>query len=414
MGGLRWSHLDRMFCFIFFFPFCSLLDRLLKRIIVQSKVFLKLAASNREECKQKMTEAFSRLEKIKKQGDMVIEEFAKDLEASFTEVVKQLTKFLSSDDAVKRFITWKPEEVPVKSSSCKDTKHVQITKVLSSRLRELIEKWEEDNKVFASVQESFLQRIQQQFNTVAVQLDELQRLASGFTWGSTRQDDSWTRPWPWMLGAGAFFGSLKLTIFFGAENRDRLLRPFKFAPSAFEKFLSAITKIFRQCTMNKEYKSGFMESSSKTYLTVASKEEVVTNFVKDKLSGLTCLLDEIKHHLPKLIEADKKLYRKLKTDKRSSENLRKVYQPLKDEGSTLRGELTEFGIRNVCAVDIKSNELLWREDVPSRLGSGACGAVYQAQLKRNEDVKTVALKVYKEELSASNASAVVDEVECLR
>ena len=392
-----------------------MLDYLLKRIIVQSKVFLKLAASNREECKQKMTEAFSRLEKIKKQGDKVVEEFAKDLEASFTEVVRQLTKFLSSDDVVKRFITWKPEEVPVTSSSCKDTKHVQITKFLSSRLRELIEKWEEDNKVFASVQESFLQRIQQQFNTVTVQLDELQRLASGFTWGPTRQDDSLTRPCPaWMLGAGAFFGSVKLTIFFGAENRDRLLRPFKFAPSAFERFLSAITKIFRQYTMNKEDKSAFMESSSKTYLTVASKEEVVTNFVKDKLSGLKCLLDEIKHHLPKLIEADENLYIKLKTDKRSSENLRKVYQPLKDEGSTLRGELTEFGIRNVCAVDIKSNELLWREDVPSRLGSGACGAVYQAQLKRNEGVKTVALKVYKEELAATNASAVVDEVECLR
>ena len=376
-------------------------------------MFLKHAASGREKGKQKMKEALFRLGKFKKQGDKVIEDLAKDLEASINDVVKQLTKYLSSDDVEKRFTTWKEEEIPVISSSWEDTK-VQIVKLLVSRLRELIEKWEQDNNLFASAHESFVQRIQQQFNTVAVQLNELQRLASGFTWGPTRQVDSLTRPWPWMLGAHAFFGSAELAISLGIENRDRLLQPFKFAPSAFEKLSSALTQIFGIPLRYRWDKKAFMESISKTYLTVASTEEVVKNFVKGNLSGLTRLLDEIEHHFPKLIEADEQLYRKLETDGRSCQNLRKVYQPLKDEGSTLRGKLAEFGIRNVCAVDITSNELLWKEDVPSLLGSGAFGAVYQGQMRRNEDIKTVALKVYKEELAASNASAVVDEVEYLR
>lgn len=87
---------------------------------------------------------------------------------------------------------------------------------------------------------------------------------------------------------------------------------------------------------------------------------------------------------------------------------------MKGKGPTLRGELAVFGVRNVFAVDIKSEELLSEEDESSRLGSGVFGALYQGKIRRNEEVKNVALKVYKEELAASNASAVVEEVEFLR
>ena len=160
--------------------------------------------------------------------------------------------------------------------------------------------------------------------------------------------------------------------------------------------------------------TAFMAANSKTYLDVASKEDVLRNFVKDKFSGSQNLLDEIEICLPKLIDAEEKQYTRLENEERSQAALREVYQPLRDEGSTLRGELAVFGVRNVCAVDIKSEELLWEEDESSRLGSGVFGAVYRGQMRRNEELKNVALKVYKEELAASNASAVVEEVEFLR
>ena len=365
---------------LFSFLFCRWLDYLLKRIIIQAKMLMNYAARNREEVKQKMEEIHLRLEKIKIEKDKVTEELAKDLEACINYVVRQLTEYLSSEDVKKFFTTWEPEEVPVGFSSWGGTKE-KVTKLLSSRLREVIKKWEEDNKVFSNAHGTFMKHVQQRLNSVSIQLDELQRDVTAFVWGPTRQDDSFTRQLPWE--AAALFGSFFFSDVFNWLRYG----------------LSETT---------------FMKENSTTYLFLASKPDVLTNFVKDKFSGSQHLLDEIEIYLPKLIKAEEKLYALLETEKRTLAALREVYQPLKDKGSSLRGELAVFGIRNVCAVDIKSEDLLWKEDESSRLGSGVVGAVYRGQMRRNEELKNVALKVYKEELAASNASAVVKEVEFLR
>lgn len=380
-------------------------------------MYMNDAARNREEFKQKMKEVNLRLEKIKIEKDKVTEELAKDLEACINYAVRQLTEYLSSEDVKKFFTTWKLEEVPVECSSWGETKE-KVTKLLSSRLQEVIKKWEEDNKVFSNAHGTFMKHVQQRLNSITVQLDELQRDVTTFVRDPTTQDDSFTRPWPWVYSLAALVGSFWLSINFGVENRNRLLGPFKFAASAFDKFTRAVTWVFLRDVFNglkyKQDKTAFMAENSKTYLSVASKEEVLTNFVKDKFSGSQKLLGEIKISLPKLIEAQEKQHRRLETEERSQAALREVYQPLKDKASTLRGELAVFGIRNVCAVDIKSEELLWKEDESSRLGSGVFGAVYRGQMRRNEELKNVALKIYKEELAASNASAVLEEVEFLR
>ena len=415
-GGLPWSHLGRMSCFIFV-PFCRWLDHLLKRIIIQAKVLMKNAVKDREEVKEKMEQVHLRLEAIKNDKDKVIEDLATDLDGCISKVVRQLTEYLSSDDVKSRFTSWKPDEVErTEMSSWGETK-VQVTTLLSSRLQKFIRNWEEDNKVFANARESFLQHIHQRLNTVAVQLDELQRDVTGFTWGPRREEVTLIRPWPWMLSAAAFFGSALLSINFGLENRDRLFRPFSLAPSSFDKLLSYSTYASSYLINSLKYnqdKIAFMESNSETYLSVASIKKLVTNFVKDEFRGPKHWLNEIEDRLPKLIEADEKLYGELETEERSQDALREVYKPIKDEGSTLRGQLAVLGIRKVCPVDFKSEELLWKEDESSRLGSGAFGAVYQGQMRGNEEVKTVALKVYKEELAASNATAVMEEVEWLR
>ena len=189
------------------------------------------AAREREEIKQKIKQVHLRLEEIKKDKEKVTEELAKDLEGCINDVVRQLTKYLSSDDVKKRFTTWKSEEVPVECSSWEETQ-VQVTKLLSSRLQEVIKKWEEENKVFANAHDTFFKQVQQRLNSITVQLDELQRDVTAFVWGPTRQDDSFTRPWPWMYSIAVLFGSFLLSINFGLENRNVLLQPFKLAPSA--------------------------------------------------------------------------------------------------------------------------------------------------------------------------------------
>ena len=83
--------------------------------------------------------------------------------------------------------------------------------------------------------------------------------------------------------------------------------------------------------------------------------------------------------------------------------------------SKLIGQLVVFGIKNVFDDQIKSEELIWKEEESSRLGSGAFGAVYEGQMGSHEKAKVpVTLKVYQSEFFASNAIEVMDEVQYLR
>ena len=99
---------------------------------------------------------------------------------------------------------------------------------------------------------------------------------------------------------------------------------------------------------------------------------------------------------------------------RSKEKTKDRYQPILVEGSQLRDQLALFGITDVCVVKIDREELDWREEMSSRLGSGAFAAVYKGTMRRREEVTTVALKVCKEALNADNASEIMQEMKFLR
>lgn len=283
------------------------------------------AARNREEVKQKIEQVHLRLEEIKKEKDKVTEELAKDLEGCINDVVRQLTEYLSSDDVKKRFTTWKAEEVPVRCRSWEKTP-VQVTKLFSSRLQEVIKKWEEENKDFANAHDTVLKQVQQRLNSITLQLDELQRDVTVFVWGPTRQDDSLNRPSLWMFGEAALFG-----IFGLVTTIWQSLLPPVFDTPALLISLTDVGRLFIIAFDTLKYKldeTAFMTANSESYLYEASKEHVLRNFVKDKFSGSQNLLDEIKIRLPKLIVAEEKQYTRLEYDERSQVALREVYQPL--------------------------------------------------------------------------------------
>ena len=162
-------------------------------------------------------------------------------------------------------------------------------------------------------------------------------------------------------------------------------------------------------------RKAFMAKKSASYLADATQTNEVKKLVEEMLRGLKDNLVKIEAHLPQLIKADKKLYQHPQAEERSQDALCRVYHPIKDKASKLIGQLVVFGIKNVFDDQIKSEELIWKEEKSSRLGSGAFGAVYQGQMGSHEKVKVaVTLKVYKDEFLASNAIEVRDEVEYLR
>ena len=73
-----------------------------------------------------------------------------------------------------------------------------------------------------------------------------------------------------------------------------------------------------------------------------------------------------------------------------------------------------FGIKEVRTMDINCNDLEWKDDGNSLLGTGAFASVYRGKLKLQEDEQSVALKVWKEQLNESNASAFLAETDALR
>ena len=353
-------------------------------VILQSNILISRVVSSRDEVKQKMEQVLLRLDTIKNHQDQVIQNLRKDFEDRINEVVEPLTEYLSSDAVKSRFVAWRPDQVPPEKGSWKETEG-QIRELLSIRLIEIVDKWEDENMAFESARESILQHIQQSFNSVAVQMYEAQR----DNLGNDPEDQN--------------FILIRLLVYVGyllLWSVSWVLR----------KMMSENPDMLRY----KQNRCLLMAEKSTTYLAAVTQGNDLRKLVKDKLRGLKVFLDQLEACVPELIRADELLYMELTDEKSLRDASCQVYQQRKDEMSTLRGELVQFGIRNVCAVDIKSNELLWKEDVPPRHGSGAFWAVYQGQMRRNEDVKTVALKVYKEEITASNAGAIMEDVECLR
>ena len=141
--------------------------------------------------------------------------------------------------------------------------------------------------------------------------------------------------------------------------------------------------------------------------------------MEDKLRVAKLYLDQIiEERLPALIEADRELYKQLSLqlseEARSKKETKARYQPIFVDGSQLRDQLALFGITDVCEVKIDREELDWKEEMSSHLGSGAFAAVYKGTMRRREEVTTVALKVCNEALNADNASEIMQEVKILR
>ena len=65
-------------------------------------------------------------------------------------------------------------------------------------------------------------------------------------------------------------------------------------------------------------------------------------------------------------------------------------------------------------MEISTNDLEWLDDRSSLLGTGAFASVYRGKLKLPEKEQLVALKVWKDQLNDSNASAFLAEAETLR
>ena len=362
------------------------------------------ASRDHDKVASKMALILVRLFVIEKQQNEVMADLRGYLKSRTALAVKELSDYLRSDDVRSRFTSWTLDEVPRAEASWEVTKS-NITKVLESRLRDIIEHWEEDSQVFGDARESLLQHFQQRYNFVEGQLRNLQSsvTADGYVPESGPPGEGFSIAEKVIIGVTSpiWVPLTLVALVIGVPVVGVM---------AIKNMLEGNSRVRKY---DKD-KCAFMAEASADYLDDVTNEAVLKTFVKDQLKEAKLCLKQIEARIPGLIQADKMLYQQLKDETRSQKEIKELYQPIEDDASEIRGHLAVFGLKEVHAGDISSEELDWKEDESSFLGSGAFASVYQGKMKRHGEERTVALKVCKELLDTRNASLILTEVELLR
>ena len=365
-------------------------------------MFVVNASRSNEEINQKMKEINHRLQAIGKDQKKVV----KDLHGSFNDkvngVVQQLCEYLSSKEVTEEFTSQSWDEFPYLDdlAGWKEAEE-EITTVLSSQFQEIVKRWEEENQVFANARLFLMSMFENCYDGVQFELQNLQSDATGIGISEKK-----TFRFHFSIARRAFMKIRSVTVgtlLFIADKIDEV----------FDSELGYSVGDF--CEFDEE---SFMKKASMSFLAKRRKNKELRRFVEDKLRVAKQYLDQIEERLPALVEADRELYeqlsRKLLKETRFEKKTKARYQPIFVDGSQLRDQLALFGITDVCVVKIDREELEWKEEMSSRLGSGAFAAVYKGTMRRREEVTTVALKVCNGELNADNASEIMQEMKILR
>ncbi|XP_044180686.1 uncharacterized protein LOC114957362 isoform X1 [Acropora millepora] len=381
------------------------LDFLLSRLIFQAKAFISNASKVRQVVFLKMTKILQRLVAIETQQNKVMEELTEYLSKRVSHALTQLSKYLSTEEVRKRFTSWTLDDAPKAEMSWEATENL-MKKTLSRRLRDIIEQWEEDNKVFSTARESLLKHFQQRYNFVEEQLRNLQGVVIADNVGSletSNKDGSLTVAQKVVVGVTSpiWIPLSLVALVIGAPVVG----------------IMALTEKLQDKKKLKKYnedRCAFMTKESAEYLDKVNNEIVLRQFVNEQLQEAKLCLEGIKARIPELIQADKMLCEQLGYETRGKKQLLRLYQPILSKASVLRGTLAVFGFNDVFGEEISLKTLDWQEDESHRLGSGAFAVVYKGTMTRNGPNQPVALKVYNKELSAMNACEILAEVELLR
>ena len=356
-------------------------------------MFVVNASKSPQEIREKLGKIFNRLEAIEKDQGKEIKDLRESFREQVNSVVHQLLQHLLSDDIKIRFTKWSKEDAPDEDGSWKEVEE-NVNAALSTRFLEIVDEWEEENKVFSTTRTFLMEQFQDYFNNVEFKLQNVQSEAADD--GSSNpnkvafriQLSFWQKALWNMKNFSLGLGRLLIKV-----RNFRLGAAIKSA----NELASNVVKIL--------YKD-LLKDVSKDILTDSMKKKLKP-FVEDKLNDVKLYLDRIEARLQEMINADRQLYEQL--SKRSAR-----YQPLFYVAEQNRDQLAKFGLSEVCAVKIDREELEWKEETSSCLGRGASGTVYQGTMKRDGEVKNVALKVWNEALDAANAKEIMEEIKILR
>ena len=372
-----------------------------------TKAFIRNSSEDRQQVVERMNLITDRLQSIERQQSLVSTELQAYLKNKTDNAVSALSKYLKSSDVEKQFTSWTSDDVPNTEESWEVTKNY-IQKALMKRLQETIETWEERNHVFSEACTSLIQYFQQRFNYVEGQLRNLE--------SSVIADD----------GAGQSTSSLASEDFSVAKKVIIGVTSPIWVPVGLVILVVSVPIVgavalkqklegWSKTRQYKKDKRGFMAKASQEYLRDVAEEKHLKSFVVQQLTEAQVCLRQVLDRIPELIEADKMLCQQLRDETRSKKDVEDFYRPVHEWSLLLRKKMAVFGIKEVRTMDINCDDLEWKDDRSSLLGTGAFASVYQGTLKlQGQELIPVAVKVWNEELNDYSASSFLSETETLR
>ena len=351
---------------------------------------IRQSSKNHAKVKERITLVTERLRIIEKQQYAEDKQLKEYLENETAKAVSALSKYLKSPDAIEQFTSWTLDHVPNTEGSWEMTLD-GIQKALMKRLQDVIAAWEENNHVFSDARTSLFQYLQQRLNHAEGQPQNLE---------SSDIDEDAASPSSDPLTSENL--SLTEKVVIGATSPIwvpvglavlLVSAPVISTMAAKEKLAD-----WRKTREYEKDKCGFMANASREYLSEVADEQDLKSLVVEEF------------------KAEKLLYQQLKDEKRLQKELEDVYKPLYKRSVHLIEKFASFGIDEIGTMDISCDDLEWKEDRSSLLGTGAFASVYRGTLKPQEEEQPVhvALKVWHKALNDCSTSRFLSEIDTLR
>ena len=350
------------------------------------------------------------MEELKISQQRKFDELSEHQAQIIQEIIQKLAAYFKSDDTIKKFCEWSTSEAPEAEATWQETKS-EVLKCISERTQQFVQSWEDDKHEFARAQVLITNYCSEKYDVMEEEIRQVEE--------------------------EAFLNDVELEVLQHENERMIMLRaklpgnigentpvwlrqglssvvvgsPFSVFRSKLKKKLQYRTKLEKYLDDRCDYMS---KRSHKCLETIAIPDRLLP-FINKQLADAVQFLKKIKEKISKVMEEDEKLYQRLLEDDRSRTQIQKIYEPVERKLKYLTGELTVYNLIENRESDFTSDELKWDGNFESIIGYGRFSTVYKGALSRSgESEIEVALKVFRDPLTANNVWHFADEEHALR
>ena len=373
------------------------------RVSGQVKIFLKTTKLSHQETKEKISKAKRRMQELQESQQRKFDELSKYQSEILQDIIAKLSEYFKSEETVKQFCEWSPDEAPEVKETWQLTKD-EVLKCISMRIQQFVQNWEDETQEFATAQASLTTFCCKNYVIMEEAIHEVEENV----FLDADEDTTHSRTKVRKLSKDTAPMWL----------RQGLAPMIVGSPLKTLGLYKTVTKKLHLKGKREKYRedpSAYMSKRSKKCLAMIGTQDRLLPLINEQLEDAIQCLILLKDKMPKLLECNDKFYQKLLDDDRSKSVVRETYEPLALEAESLRCELTVFSLREMRKSDFTRDELKWDERRQSIIGRGSFSTVYRGILTQSgkPEVK-VAIKEYIHPLSTSNVWHFVDEEKALR